>query len=112
MAGSRKSVDLSLGLTSALSGMEWQDRFWHRSYGGFRRDLEEATMTPVRRVLGLFAAAALVTACPSQTQTLTNKQGAATEAVLQRGRFDLNCPSATPRCCRATTSSRPCRGRG
>jgi hypothetical protein len=75
--------------------MKWQDRFWRSSYGGFRRDLEEATMTPVRRVLGLFAAAALVTACPSQTQTLANKQGAATEAALQRGRFDLNCPSAT-----------------
>jgi hypothetical protein len=52
-------------------------------------------MTNLRTLLALCAAAAIVTACPSQTQTLANKQGAATEAALQRGRFDLNCPSAT-----------------
>jgi hypothetical protein len=52
-------------------------------------------MTQRWTLLVLCAAASLVTACPSQTQTLANKQGAATEAALQRGRFDLNCPSAT-----------------
>jgi hypothetical protein len=52
-------------------------------------------MTQRWTLLVLCAAALLVTACPSQTQTLANKQGAATEAALQRGRFDLNCPSAT-----------------
>lgn len=46
-------------------------------------------------LLVLCAAGALVTGCPSQTQTLQNKQGAATQAALERGRFDLNCPSAT-----------------
>jgi len=52
-------------------------------------------MTHLRILLGLCAAAAIVTACPSQTQTLANKQGAAIEAALQCGRFELNCPSAT-----------------
>jgi len=52
-------------------------------------------MTHLRRLVVLCAAAVMVTACPSQTQTLANKQGAAMEAALQRGRFELNCPSAT-----------------
>ena len=52
-------------------------------------------MTHLRALVVLCGAAVVVTACPSQTQTLANKQGAATEAALQRGRFELNCPSAT-----------------
>jgi len=52
-------------------------------------------MTHLRRLVMLCAAAVMVTACPSQTQTLASKQGAAMEAALQRGRFELNCPSAT-----------------
>src|SRR5262245_54963119 len=52
-------------------------------------------MTHLRALVVLCGAAVVVTACASQTQTLANKQGAAMEAALQRGRFDLNCPSAT-----------------
>jgi hypothetical protein len=52
-------------------------------------------MTHLRALVVLCGATVVLTACPSQNQTLANKQGAAIEAALQRGRFDLNCPSAT-----------------
>jgi len=44
------------------------------------------------------APAALITAalgCASQSQMLAQKQDSAIQTALQRGRFDLNCPSAT-----------------
>jgi hypothetical protein len=43
----------------------------------------------------LLAAACLMVGCPTQQQQLSAKQPAAIEAALSRGRFDLNCPSAT-----------------
>ena len=43
----------------------------------------------------LFIAAALVSGCATQSQMLQQKQPVAVETALQRGRFDLNCPSAT-----------------
>jgi hypothetical protein len=41
------------------------------------------------------AAAAIAAGCATQSQQLASRQPAAVEAALQRGRFDLNCPSAT-----------------
>jgi hypothetical protein len=42
------------------------------------------------------AALALATAaCASQSQFLQSKQPSAVETALARGRFDLNCPTAT-----------------
>ena len=37
----------------------------------------------------------LVAACVTQQKLLAQKQSGAVETALQRGRFDLNCPSAT-----------------
>jgi hypothetical protein len=37
----------------------------------------------------------LTTGCASQQQQMTQRQPAAMQTALQRGRFDLNCPSAT-----------------
>lgn len=39
--------------------------------------------------------ALLVPACASQQQQLQQKEGVATQTALTRGRFDLDCPSAT-----------------
>ena len=52
-------------------------------------------MTKSGTLLALCAAAAIVTGCPSQSQTLASKQSGAVQTALERGRFDLNCPSAT-----------------
>jgi len=41
------------------------------------------------------AAAVFVVGCATQSQQLAARQPAAVEAALERGRFDLNCPSAT-----------------
>jgi hypothetical protein len=38
---------------------------------------------------------AVTTSCASQQQLLNQKQGGAVETVLQRARFEMNCPSAT-----------------
>jgi hypothetical protein len=43
----------------------------------------------------LLAAVSVTAGCPTQQQQLNTKQPAAIETALQRGRFDLNCPSAT-----------------
>jgi type II secretory pathway pseudopilin PulG len=44
----------------------------------------------------LFAAAATLAAgCATQQQVLAQRQSGAVDTALQRGRFDLNCPSAT-----------------
>ena len=46
--------------------------------------------------VALFMLVALVgmTGCPSQQQQLDAKQPTAIDTALQRGRFDMNCPSA------------------
>ncbi len=38
---------------------------------------------------------ALSIGCATQTQMLVQRQDGAVQTALQRGRFDLNCPSAT-----------------
>jgi hypothetical protein len=44
----------------------------------------------------LFAAVACMGAgCPNQQQQLAQRQPEAMQTALQRGRFDLNCPTAT-----------------
>jgi hypothetical protein len=43
----------------------------------------------------LLAAVSVTAGCATQQQQLANRQSGAMEAALQRGRFDLNCPSAT-----------------
>ena len=43
----------------------------------------------------LFVAAAVAGGCATQTQMLAQRQDGAVQTALQRGRFDLNCPSAT-----------------
>ncbi|TMB17066.1 MAG: hypothetical protein E6J71_15085 [Deltaproteobacteria bacterium] len=48
-----------------------------------------------RTALALFALVAAPTGCVSQKQMLAQKQDGAVQTALQRGRFDLNCPSAT-----------------
>jgi hypothetical protein len=46
--------------------------------------------------LALLAVAATTAGCPAgQSQLLAQKQDAAMQSALQRGRFDLNCPAAT-----------------
>jgi hypothetical protein len=46
--------------------------------------------------LAFLAAIAAAAGCPaSQNQLLAQKQDAAMQSALQRGRFDLNCPAAT-----------------
>ena len=41
------------------------------------------------------AALALVAGCATQNQMLQTRQPGAIQAALERGRFELNCPSAT-----------------
>ena len=43
----------------------------------------------------LLAAVATSAGCASQSQLLAQKQDTAMQTALQRGRFDLNCPTAT-----------------
>jgi hypothetical protein len=43
----------------------------------------------------LIAAVAVTSGCATQKQMLAQKQDGAVQAALQRGRFDLSCPSAT-----------------
>jgi len=45
--------------------------------------------------LALCAAVVSAIGCATQQQVLTQKQDGAVQTALQRGRFDLNCPSAT-----------------
>src|SRR5512143_1852703 len=47
----------------------------------------------VRLVLPMLVA--LVAGCATQQQQLAQRQPEAIQAALQRGRFDLNCPTAT-----------------
>ena len=43
----------------------------------------------------LCAAVLLAIGCATQHQVLAQKQDTAVQSALERGRFDLNCPSAT-----------------
>ncbi len=52
-------------------------------------------MTRAFTFLVLFAVAAGMTGCASQQQQLNARQGGAVQTALARGRFDLNCPTAT-----------------
>jgi hypothetical protein len=52
-------------------------------------------MSKALRLAVFSAALALVAGCVSDQQVLAKEQGKAVEAALARGRFDLNCPTAT-----------------
>lgn len=52
-------------------------------------------MTRPCRLLGLFALVAATAGCATQQQMLDTRQDGAVQTALQRGRFELNCPSAT-----------------
>ena len=52
-------------------------------------------MTRLWTLVALFGMAAGAASCATQQQMLAQKQPAAVETALQRGRFDLNCPTAT-----------------
>src|SRR5262245_51564329 len=45
--------------------------------------------------LTVVAAVAMTAGCATQQQVLAQRQDGATQTALARGRFDLNCPSAT-----------------
>ena len=47
------------------------------------------------RLLPLVVLAWVAAGCATQKATLAQKQDAAIQTALERGRFDLNCPSAT-----------------
>ena len=51
-------------------------------------------MTKVSTLTAIMAVAA-ITGCVTQPQVLAQRQSGAVDTALQRGRFDLNCPSAT-----------------
>ena len=52
-------------------------------------------MTKSGMLVGLCIAVAVGAGCASQSQMLDTRQSAAVQTALERGRFDLNCPSAT-----------------
>jgi hypothetical protein len=52
-------------------------------------------MTKTWRFAVLCALIGAAAGCASQQQQLAQKQPAAIQTALQRGRFDLNCPDAT-----------------
>jgi hypothetical protein len=52
-------------------------------------------MTRTLSLVGLCVVAQLAGGCATQQQMLDQKQPEAVQAALARGRFDLNCPSAT-----------------
>src|SRR5262245_32600498 len=67
-----------------------------RSRGArYEHDVEEGLRMVKFRTLAIWGAVAAVTACATQSQQLATRQPAAVEAALHRGRFDLNCPTAT-----------------
>ena len=49
----------------------------------------------VIRMLGAVAMTAMFCACQSQQQMVDEMQADATQVAKQRGRFELNCPTAT-----------------
>ena len=52
-------------------------------------------MSKALRLVAISALLSLATACVSDQQVLAQEQGKAVETALVRGRFDLNCPTAT-----------------
>ena len=52
-------------------------------------------MTKILSLVGICLVAQLAAGCASQQQMLDQQQPTAVETALARGRFDLNCPSAT-----------------
>ena len=52
-------------------------------------------MTKSGMLVGLCLAVAVVAGCASQSQLLQSRQPDAVQTALERGRFDLNCPTAT-----------------
>ena len=52
-------------------------------------------MTKLWTLLALCTTVAVTTGCATQNQLLTQKQGSATQAALQRAQFEMNCPTAT-----------------
>jgi hypothetical protein len=52
-------------------------------------------MATRRTLLACVAGIALTAACATQKQVLAEKKDGAMQTALQRGRFDLTCPSAT-----------------
>jgi hypothetical protein len=73
--------------------VKWQDSPRAEDY---RDDVEEeTTMGKSWKLAWCGAVAAFVAGCASQSQQLVSRQPAAIETALERGRFDLNCPSAT-----------------
>ena len=52
-------------------------------------------MTKLWMLLALCSMVAATTGCATQNQLLTQKQGTATQAALQRAQFEMNCPTAT-----------------
>jgi hypothetical protein len=51
-------------------------------------------MTRVQ-IIGALTMTVIVLGCATQQQLLDNRQDAAVQTALERGRFDLNCPQAT-----------------
>jgi hypothetical protein len=49
----------------------------------------------MKRAKTLAALVVLAAACATQKQELNTRQDGAVQTALERGRFDLNCPSAT-----------------
>jgi hypothetical protein len=48
-----------------------------------------------KTLVALVAVVGLAAACATQKQELNARQDGAVQTALERGRFDLNCPSAT-----------------
>jgi len=52
-------------------------------------------MKKAKTLVVLVAVVGLAAACATQKQELNSRQDGAVQTALERGRFDLNCPSAT-----------------
>lgn len=82
MAAERFAVQTTTGL------------FFAADWGISRANRGDMPM-PTRRHLVLAAALAAASGCASQSQMLQARQPVAEQTALQRGRFDLDCQSAT-----------------
>jgi hypothetical protein len=56
---------------------------------------EEKSIMTKTVTLAALGAAFWLGGCATQSQQLDTRQGGATQTALERGRFDLNCPTAT-----------------
>jgi hypothetical protein len=52
-------------------------------------------MTKSLRFAAIVAGLAIASGCATEQQMLDQQQSAAVDAALRRGRFDMNCPTAT-----------------